>query len=121
MMHRTKRTSNSKENINIEHKSRQTSGCLSLSVVVAVVGVALLQAWALTFLWGWFVVPLNRSLPQEIGLWHALGIVLLISLFGDYWGQDQDDETNLGYKIVIALRTLLILGAGWYVHYLMGN
>lgn len=92
-----------------------------VSVTVAVfVGITVLASlfngWALSVLWGWFLVPLG--LPQ-IGMAHAIGIGLLVGFltkthlhaekeFDSKW------EKAAAHTAVI-LNPLLVVGMGWVI------
>lgn len=52
---------------------------LLLGIVGSVVALGLLRAWVLSYLWLWFVVPLGAP---PVVLWHAFGLVFLVSLLG---------------------------------------
>ena len=52
-----------------------TLGCLGLIGLLIVESV--LRGWVLTYLWGWFLVPLG--LPP-IGIAHAIGVALLVGM-----------------------------------------
>jgi hypothetical protein len=53
-------------------------GLLAFSVCLAVIG-SILNGWALSVPWGWFVVP-TFNLP-DLGIVHAFGLSMVINLF----------------------------------------
>lgn len=57
--------------------------------LVLTVGSVFLDAWAISLLWGWFVVPLG---PPPIGYWHAMWVGLLWSLLSHRAGLAREGE-----------------------------
>lgn len=95
------------------------AGCLI--AIAAVVAGSLLTGWAGMTLWGWFVVPLG--LPA-IGLWHALGLSLLVQLVtvkrpANRKGDDNDLRYHLGSLFYAVCLPLAALGMGWCANQLM--
>jgi hypothetical protein len=94
--------------------------CVGLAVltVVAVVGSALLNGWAISVLWGWFVTPLF-GLPL-LTIPYAIGLGLVISMFIPSTASETKDK---GWsEILIALiakvvaTPLAAIAMGWIVH-----
>lgn len=50
---------------------------LITGIFVSLLAISLLRGWVLSYLWLWFVVPLG---VQPIGLWHAFGLSMMISM-----------------------------------------
>ena len=93
-------------------------GCLigvPLVIVVAVAS-ALLDGWAISRLWAWFLVPLG---VPAITIVHAIGISLLFSLFKPHVSSSSDKKKGLavllGTLIAAFLVPLLAVGMGWIV------
>ena len=88
-------------------------------VVVAAVGGALLSGWALSVLWGWFIVPLF-NLPA-LPILYAIGISFVASLLHPTPTIQQDKKEDNTTKIVraiaqIVVTPLLAVFFGWIVH-----
>lgn len=102
-------------------------GCLAAITILPILIVVsyILNAWAISTLWGWFVVPLGVS---AIGYMHALGLLFLWR----YLCPDQIDdylkrESTSSEKLFKALGQLILqpivtVGFAWlfinYWHYL---
>ena len=95
--------------------------CTGLAVLTvgAVVGSALLNGWAISVLWGWFVNPLF-GLPL-LTIPYAIGLGLVVSMF---LPQNTTSETKdkswgevLTSMIVKVVTTpLAAVAMGWIVH-----
>ena len=91
-------------------------GCLG--VASAMVISSIVGGWALSVMWGWFVVPLfglpALSIPYAIGL--SLTLNYLIANSDDKRNKDEDRTEAALYAIIIAfVRPLLVLFFGWIV------
>lgn len=82
-------------------------GILLLGVLV------MWRAFALTYLWTWFIVPFG--LP-EIGLWHAAGISTIISYLTYEGAKQEDGWTPVTQAFVYPLFALIF---GYIYHTLM--
>lgn len=89
-----------------------------LGAIAAVIAAALVRGWALTVLWGWFLVP--YGLPT-IGIATAIGISLIVGMFTAHLEQRQAKETKSGTDAVVTVAAhafgapLLVLAIGWIV------
>lgn len=103
-------------------------GLLCGVLVFAIIfGMAILNGFVLSILWGWFIVPVFHlavlSIPQAIGLG-------MIVAFLTYRYEEKDDNTKLDKKLgkkyinnfdwsVVLLRYPLVLIFGYIVHLFM--
>lgn len=92
---------------------------LLVAAVALGFGAAVWDAFVLVQLWGWFVVPLG---VVEIGLFHALGLLLVASLatYQNITNLAKSSEdtasqvaNGIAYVIVMPAFTLLF---GWAAH-----
>ena len=100
------------------------AGLLILIVTIPfILGMAILRAFVLKTLWGWFIVPVFNLPP--LGMAAAFGISLTISTFlpssptSSSDDKDVSKETKIGRFFVnlsVPLFTLLI---GWIAHQFM--
>lgn len=92
-----------------------------VSIPAIIVGSILLNGYALSILWGWFMVPLH--LPA-LGLAHAVGIATLIGTVTHYTNTNDLAKTpehlakSGGQRLFealshLALRPLVALLIGW--------
>ncbi len=107
----------------------------ALVMLVGVIGVlallalfiafsAMFNGWALTKLWGWFIVPVFH-LPM-LTLPMAMGLSLVVS-FLTYQHQStttaKDDkekkERSINFFVLIFLRPLIVVGIGYVIHSFM--
>ena len=84
--------------------------------------VGVFRAYVLTQLWAWFIVPLGL---EQIGLWHAWGLAMIIGMFtvkaSDYKSDEKKDMTEkIGLFISPVITTLVVWGIGSIVHSMMG-
>lgn len=80
--------------------------------ITIVVGIffALYYGWALSILWGWFMVPILH-LPY-ITIWQAAGLLMVWNLFArDYSIRDGEQPIN-PFIIIGPLMSLLL---GWVI------
>lgn len=91
-------------------------GCLVLILLIPV--SAAFKGFVLSRLWGYFVVPLG---VPEIGIAHAFGLALVVSMFTPTpSGKDKDSEEGMGERVIRAIFMsfgvpALILLIGWIV------
>lgn len=83
-------------------------------LVLMVPITALLNAWVLTLLWGWFLVPFG--LPS-IGVAHAYGLSVLVT-FLNYnakrsYLDSQEDMDWFVFLVLSVVAPLLALLLGW--------
>jgi hypothetical protein len=57
-------------------------------IFVLAVPFMLYRAWALTILWGWFVVPVFNLPPLSLG--HACGLILILFFLTSFDGLNRD-------------------------------
>lgn len=81
------------------------------------------RGWALTVMWGWFVVPLG---VMQISFPHALGLTGCVTLFAGHLASIETSKEDAGiadvaYKSfgVMVLAPLFITGFGWIFHQFM--
>lgn len=84
---------------------------VAVAVPLVVAVLAMLNGWALSILWGWFVVPLfalpGLTVPQAIGL----GLVSSL-LAKQYIPSKGDDKAS---ALVPFITPLCAIGFGWVV------
>lgn len=80
-----------------------TAGALGLIAIA--VGLALFNAVVLQVMWGWFVVPMGAP---AIGLAHAYGLTLLLTLFRRF--PDKSEDLSWVTKRIVANLFALLLG-----------
>lgn len=86
--------------------------------VLIIGGSSLLRGWALSILWGWFMVPLG--LPA-LPLVTAMGVALVVSFMTyqripDCKEKDKEWYERLGDTLGhIILMPFLVLGIGWII------
>jgi len=92
--------------------------CLLIAplAVVATIASALVDGWAISLLWGWFLVPLG---VPPITLVHAIGISTFLSLVGPHNSSSKNKDGS--WKVVIGtllasfLVPLFAVLIGWIV------
>ena len=80
----------------------------------------LLDGWALSLLWGWFIVPTFNA--PELTLAPAIGLALVVRYLTTHFEQPEDDDPveNLIRAIVhAAVKPMMALAIGWIVHSFM--
>src|SRR5262245_30592655 len=95
-----------------------------IGYVVALIASYLLNGWALTVLWGWFIRP-TFHLPA-LNIAPAIGLSIVIWLLTRRYDANEKRERTTTEKwlepIVYAIVSpLLSLGIGWIVHLFMGG
>jgi len=92
---------------------------LTLSILLAVVEFfilsALINAWVLTYLWAWFIVPLF-VLPK-LGIAQAYGLVLIVTFFKIVPESQKSKTTQERVETITAhlASPFAILGLGYLV------
>ena len=79
----------------------------SLGLVVVMVVLALFGAFTISTLWAWFVVPLG---VKSIGLAHAYGLSVIVSVFMGSRGLGGSDSTTVLIQGVMINIIALIFG-----------
>lgn len=69
----------------------------ALALLVAYPLLALYRGFALTFLWGWFIVPAFGLAP--LGLIYAVGLSIVASFLTNANTPKRDEKTNVAYSI----------------------
>ena len=87
---------------------------MTIVVLVVVLPLALYQAWVLTILWGWFVIPVFNVAPLQFG--YAYGLLLILYLLNPPVPKKRKNEFSLGeaYGVGIVGPTCS-LAVGWLV------
>lgn len=86
---------------------------------IVIVGIAsALNGWALSIMWGWFIVPVF-NLPQ-LSIVQAVGVGIIISYTTkvvDYKGDDKKDQhEELARTLFSAIvKPFVFLSIGWIV------
>lgn len=84
---------------------------ISSGKLVSGIPISILRAWAISTLWGWFMVPLG--LPP-IGWAHAYGLLCTATLFQFYPAVKQDDDVDWSLRWSTHLAAPLVcVGIGW--------
>lgn len=91
-----------------------SDGAKALVAILALPVVAVVNGWALSVLWGWYVTPLG-VLP--ITKAHAYGLAILISVFKpSNPKRDQSAEDFLTGILALLLTPALAVFIGWVVN-----
>lgn len=91
---------------------------LFVLVVASVVGGSIMNGWALSVLWGWFVVPLFNMPPLSIAT--AIGFSLVVAML-THQEQKSDGKKSSTTEVVagvvsrVVLTPLLTVFVGWIV------
>lgn len=101
---------------------KEKGGCFVAVLLFAMLPIVLMwQAFVLTRLWGWFVVPFGI---MAIGKAHAYGLVLVVSMFKSHTSDKNDEEKGIYYAFIKLLiygfgGPLMLLILGWITFNLM--
>lgn len=92
-------------------------------VIATIIGLTLsylYSAWALTILWGWFIVPTFHLTPLTVGM--ALGLIVVVNFLKITVNLSDKHEHQpyfvillAGYFWTIYLPTIT-LAIGWIIH-----
>lgn len=98
-------------------------GCIGLLVVViaSVVLAIVLNGWALSVLWSWFVVGLFDLPSLTIG--KAIGLSCVVSfLVGNRNRGGGKQDRNAAYKnlAIVVLSPIVTVATGWIIHVIVG-
>jgi len=87
-------------------------------LLLLMVPLAILNGWALSILWEWFIVVIFKILPLSVPQAIGLGIVISFTTVRvEFWkGLEQDIATGIAFSIT---RPFLSLGMGWIVKQFM--
>ncbi len=90
--------------------------CLALIVgPVLMFLLFLLYGLVLQVLWGWFIVPAFREVP-DINVVEAMGITLIVGFLTAQYHEESSSPRALGFAF---LNPILALGFGWVIHLFM--
>lgn len=83
-----------------------------LGVIVGIFLFCIYNAWVLTILWGWFIVPLG---VKALSVAHAYGITLVTGLILSNRGvkENKDKDDWVGSILTWLLLPLVALFFGW--------
>ena len=97
-------------------------GCIGLLAytLVVIVGGSIAGGWALSIMWGWFVVPLFSvpalGIAQAVGLMCVVGMVFPKSTANSD-GKKKDSITVIVESFVLAfVAPFISVGIGWIVY-----
>jgi uncharacterized membrane protein SpoIIM required for sporulation len=85
-------------------------GIFSVAFVVAIIGLLLVeQGWAISTLWGWFVVPLGAP---AIGIAAAIGLAATVAVIRPRRSKPSE---NKGWKefAIPVMQPLVCVAIGW--------
>ncbi len=88
------------------------AGILAVAVAALVVCMVIFEGYALSILWGWFVVPTFGA--PELSIPVAIGIAIPIGMMTKNITPTQDGKAGEQFAQAI-LRPLFALGCGWIV------
>lgn len=99
----------------------KANGWIALAGVVTIPVALFLKAFALCYLWEWFIVPLGMD---PIGKAHALGIATVVCMLTpDHTPKSSDDgdpfAKMLSAIFVSVFGPLFALFFGWLAHLMM--
>jgi len=89
---------------------------LKFGIFLATIPITILKAFVMTKIWSWFIIPLG--FPQ-IGIWHACGILTIISFISLKWRDDDDTEIQMLNKIIYVIINSLVAWGFAYIFYLL--
>lgn len=83
-----------------------------LGVIVGIFLFCIYNAWVLTILWGWFIIPLG---VKALSVAHAYGITLVTGLILSNRGvkENKDKDDWVGSILTWLLLPLVALFFGW--------
>lgn len=92
------------------------AGLLALAGLVGIIAAsAMLQGWAMSILWLWFIVPLGM---KELNIPMAIGLCLVISVCSYYRphkSESNDLNETLSNLAMVFIKPILLLAIGWVV------
>lgn len=89
---------------------------IGLPIVLAYIAIgAIWEGYALTILWGWFIVP-AFGLPQ-LSIPFAMGVALVVGLMTTTRLGNEATDPDKGYApfVTMLLRPAMVLLIGWIV------
>jgi hypothetical protein len=106
---------------NKEEVTNQILSCFGIWAYLAIVlvGGTIFQAWIMTILWRWFIVPFFSQ--PELSIPYAIGLTIIISMFKTVKLDDKEEEDlidrifkSIGFVFLVPLWLLLI---AWIVKF----
>ena len=91
-----------------EHKSLLGIAALALTIVYMVV-----NGWAVSVLWGWFVVPLG---VPAVGIAHAIGLRCIVALCKTPKYKEPDDKHSIENSVFGIVSSVVGVGVAWIVY-----
>ena len=94
-------------------------GWLAYTLVV-IVGGSIVGGWALSVMWGWFVVPLFNV--PAFGIAQAVGLMCVIGMIVPHPSVNSDGKKHDTIDVIVMtfveafVRPLLSIGIGWIVY-----
>jgi len=86
-------------------------------LIVTITLSSILNGWALSLLWSWFMVPLG--LPP-IGIAWAIGISIVIGYLTNHNEKKKGEEVDSTHVVIVAfMRPVFAVGIGYIVHSFM--
>lgn len=97
------------------------SAIISIGIMASVLifVVSACNAFALTYLWRWFIIPLAPGQIPELTFWWAMGLAMVVGfLTKNQLQQSSKDEANAAIKVVAGaiLLPFICLFFGWLIH-----
>lgn len=74
----------------------------------------LIQGWAISILWAWFIVPIF-TIPQ-ISITQSIGLAIFMGVFSQYRApKKEESQKPLQDMMSQLLKPLIAVGIGWIV------
>ena len=86
-----------------------------IGLLILGVAIGLLNAWGITLLWKWYVVPFGII---QIGIVHAYGLGLIYSIFKGY-KKPENDEIDWTSIIASPVYCWLLVFFGYLAQFFM--
>jgi hypothetical protein len=78
---------------------------------------SLINGWAFSVLWAWFIVPVFGAPPLSIP--QAIGIALIVGVLFTRSGGNEKEGSAASRMFACWLSPLFLLGMGWIVKYFL--
>jgi len=85
-----------------------------LGIVGLLVALCLLNGFMLSYMWAWFIVPLGAP---PIGVLHAIGIGILVSVLTSEASPGGQDEDAIQKMLGKLFAKLAVFGIAWAVSF----
>ena len=89
----------------------KTESKTTIPIFLAMIALLFLTAYILTQFWGWFIVPFGI---KQIGLYHAMGIMLIVSFLKLNSKKSDDVDWDAVFRLCFYILTFW--GFGYLVH-----